>query len=151
MMPYTVSQRYAAACQPGKAVGMVAKFKIAICVKEQFVAIGVAQHKKRKAELKKAKGYVGGRSKLRRIAQGAVTRAEVTATHDRKKRKGDFRRLWITRLNAAVRALDMTYSRFVEGLTKANIGLDRKTLSEMAIHDADAFRQVVGVARAALG
>ena len=64
---------------------------------------GVAQHKKRKTEMKKAKGYVGGRSKLRRIAQGAVIRAEKTATHDRRKRKGDFRRLWITRLSAAVR------------------------------------------------
>lgn len=111
---------------------------------------GVAQHKKRKAAMKLAKGYVGGRSKLRRIAQGAVIRAEVQATYDRRKRKGDFRRLWITRISAAVRALDMTYSRFIEGLAKAHIGLDRKTLSELAIHDAEAFRQVVAEAKAAL-
>lgn len=111
---------------------------------------GVAQHKKRKAAMQKAKGYVGGRSKLRRIAQGAVLKAEVMATADRKKRKRDFRRLWITRLSAAVRALDMTYSRFIEGLKKAEIGLDRKTLSELAIHDADAFAAVVAEAKAAL-
>ena len=111
---------------------------------------GVAQHKKRKAAMKKAKGYVGGRHRLRRIAQGAVIRAEVTATHDRKKRKGDFRRLWITRISAAVRALGMNYSKFIEGLAKAKIGLDRKALSELAIHDAAAFRQVVTEAKAAL-
>ncbi|MDR1519943.1 MAG: 50S ribosomal protein L20 [Planctomycetota bacterium] len=111
---------------------------------------GVAQHKKRKAAMKKAKGFVGGRSKLRRIAQGAVIRAEVYATHDRRKRKGDFRRLWITRLSAAVRALEMSYSRFINGLVKAKIELDRKTLSELAIHDPEAFRLVVERARSAL-
>ncbi len=112
---------------------------------------GVAQHKKRKAAMKKAKGFVGGRSKLRRIAQGAVIRAEVYATHDRRKRKGDFRRLWITRISAAVRALGMSYSRFIEGMTKAHIELDRKTLSELAIHSPEAFGLVVEQAKAALG
>lgn len=112
---------------------------------------GVAQHKKRKAAMKKAKGFVGGRSKLRRVAQGAVIRAEVYATHDRRKRKGDFRRLWITRISAAVRALDISYSRFIEGLTKAKIELDRKTLSELAIHEPEAFRAVVEKAKAAIG
>ncbi|MDR3078299.1 MAG: 50S ribosomal protein L20 [Planctomycetota bacterium] len=111
---------------------------------------GVAQHRKRKAAMKKAKGYVGGRSKLRRIAQGAVIRAEVYATHDRRKRKGDFRRLWITRISAAVRTLEMSYSRFIEGLTKAGVELDRKTLSELAIHDPEAFRLVADQAKAAL-
>ena len=111
---------------------------------------GAAQHKKRKAEMKKAKGYVGGRSKLRRIAQGAVTRAEKMATHARRKRKGDFRRLWITRLSAAVRALDMTYSRFIEGLTKAGVAVDRKVLSELAIREPEAFGLVVRQARSAL-
>lgn len=111
---------------------------------------GVAQHRKRKAAMKKAKGYIGGRSKLRRIAQGAVIRAEVCATHDRRKRKGDFRRLWITRISAAVRALEMSYSRFIEGLTKAGVELDRKTLSELAIHDPEAFRLVAAQAKAAL-
>jgi large subunit ribosomal protein L20 len=112
---------------------------------------GVAQHKKRKTAMKLAKGFVGGRSKLRRIAQGAVIRAGVYATHDRRKRKGDFRRLWITRISAAVRTLGLSYSRFVEGLSKANIELDRKTLSEIAIHDPDAFALVVSQARTALG
>lgn len=112
---------------------------------------GVAQHKKRKAAMKRAKGFVGGRSKLRRIAQGAVIRADVFATHDRRKRKGDFRRLWITRISAAVRALGLSYSRFVEGLVKAKIELDRKTLSELAIHEPEAFGLVVEKAKAALG
>ena len=112
---------------------------------------GVAQHKKRKAAMKRAKGFIGGRSKLRRIAQGAVIRADVFATHDRRKRKGDFRRLWIIRISAAVRALGLSYSRFVEGLTKARIELDRKTLSELAIHEPEAFGLVVDKARAALG
>lgn len=112
--------------------------------------IGVAQHKKRKAAMKKAKGYVGGRSKLRRVAQGAVIKAEARATYDRRKRKGDFRRLWITRISAAVRAHDVSYSRFIEGLTKAGIELDRKTLSELAIHEAEAFALVVEKAKAAL-
>ena len=111
---------------------------------------GAAQHKKRNAEMKKAKGYVGGRSKLRRIAQGAVIRAEKTATYDRRKRKGDFRRLWITRLSAAVRALDMTYSRFIEGLTKAGVAVDRKVLSELSIHEPEAFGLVVRRAKDAL-
>lgn len=111
---------------------------------------GVAQHKKRLAAMKKAKGFVGGRSKLRRIAQGAVIRAEAYATHDRRKRKGDFRRLWITRISAAVRMLDMSYSRFVEGLVKAKIELDRKTLSELAINEPEAFALVVDKAKAAL-
>ncbi len=112
---------------------------------------GVAQHQKRKAAMKKAKGYVGGRSKLRRIAQGAVIKAEARATYDRRKRKGDFRRLWITRISAAVRELGISYSRFIEGLTKAKIGLDRKSLSELAIHEPEAFKLVVEKAKAALG
>ncbi len=112
---------------------------------------GVAQHQKRKAAMKKAKGYVGGRSKLRRIAQGAVIKAEMRATYDRRKRKGDFRRLWITRISAAVRELGISYSRFIEGITKAEIGLDRKSLSELAINEPEAFRMVVDKAKAALG
>ena len=111
---------------------------------------GVAQHKKRKAAMKRAKGFVGGRSKLRRIAQHAVIRADIYATVDRRKRKGDFRRLWITRISAAVRALDISYSRFVEGLTKAKIELDRKSLSELAIHEPEAFALIVEKAKAAL-
>lgn len=112
---------------------------------------GVAQHKKRKAAMKKAKGYVGGRSKLRRVAQGAVIKAEMRATIDRRKRKGDFRRLWITRISAAVRTFEISYSRFIEGLTKAGIELDRKTLSELAINEPEAFRLVVEKAKASAG
>lgn len=112
---------------------------------------GVAQHKKRKAAMKKAKGFVGGRSKLRRVAQGAVIRAEVYATYDRRKRKGDFRRLWITRISAAVRLHGISYSRFIEGLAKADIELDRKSLSELAIHEPAAFGLVVEKAKAAAG
>ena len=112
---------------------------------------GVAQHKKRKAAMKKAKGYVGGRSKLRRIAQGAVIRAEVMGTHDRRKKKGDFRRLWITRISAAVRALGISYSRFMEGVIKSKMELDRKSLSELAIQDPEAFALVVDKAKAAAG
>lgn len=113
--------------------------------------IGVAQHKKRKAAMKKAKGYVGGRSKLRRVAQGAVIRAEQYATNDRRKRKGDFRRLWIIRISAAVRAQGISYSRFMEGLAKAKMELDRKSLSELAINDAEAFALIVEQAKKALG
>jgi large subunit ribosomal protein L20 len=111
---------------------------------------GVAQHKKRKAAMKKAKGYTAGRSKLRRVAQGAVIRAEKVGTHDRRKKKGNFRRLWIARLSAAVRLLDLSYSRFIEGLTKAKIGLDRKALSELAIHQPEVFKTIVEEAKAAL-
>lgn len=111
---------------------------------------GVAQHKKRKAAMKKAKGYIGGRSKLRRVAQGAVIRAEVFSTHDRRKRKGDFRRLWITRISAAVREQGVSYSRFIQGMVKAGIELDRKTLSELAIHQPEAFKAVVEKSKAAL-
>ena len=112
---------------------------------------GVAQHQKRKAAMKKAKGFVGGRSKLRRIAQGAVLKAEVRATIDRRKRKGDFRRLWITRISAAVRALGISYSRFIEGLTKAKIEVDRKNMAELAIHEPEAFALIVEKAKAAIG
>lgn len=111
---------------------------------------GVAQHKKRKAAMKKAKGFIGGRSKLRRVAQGAVIRAEVYATHDRRKRKGDFRRLWITRISAAVREHGISYSRFIQGLAKAGIELDRKTLSELAINEPAAFKAVVEKCKAAI-
>lgn len=111
---------------------------------------GVARHRKKKVILKKAKGYRGGRSKLYRTAKEAVLRAEVYATRDRRKRKGDFRRLWITRINAAVRTEGLSYSRFINGLKKASIGLDRKSLSELAIHNPEAFAEVVSQAKQAL-
>ena len=111
---------------------------------------GSPRHKKKGAIFKKAKGYRGGRSKLYRTAKEAVLRAEAYATRDRRKRKGQFRRLWITRINAAVRSEGLSYSRFMNGLKRASIELDRKSLSELAIHNPEAFSEVVSQAKAAL-
>ena len=111
---------------------------------------GAARHRKKTKIFNKAKGYRGGRSKLYRTAKEAVLRGEAYATRDRRKKKGEFRRLWITRINAAVRAHDLSYSRFMNGLKKASIELDRKTLSELAIHNPEAFAEVVNKAKAAL-
>ncbi len=111
---------------------------------------GASHHAKAVKTLKKAKGYRGGRSKLRRVAKGSVLRAEAYATRDRRKKKGEFRRLWITRINAAVRSQGLSYSRFMQGLRKAAVELDRKTLSEMAIRNPEAFNAVVDQAKKAL-
>jgi large subunit ribosomal protein L20 len=100
--------------------------------------------------LKLAKGYRGARSKLFRSATEAVDRALNYAFRDRKVRKRDFRALWIARINAAVRNEGMTYSRFMEGLTKAGIEINRKMLSEIAIADAEGFKGLIAKARAAL-
>ncbi len=97
--------------------------------------------------MKKAKGYVLGRSRLYRPARETVLRAAVYQYRDRRDRKRDFRRLWITRVSAACRERGMTYSQFMHALKAANIELDRKTLSELAIHDPAAFDQVVATAR----
>jgi len=113
--------------------------------------VGAARHAKKARILKKAKGYVGGRSKLWRIAKQAVLKAEVAATRDRRDRKGQFRRLWITRLSAALKTQGLSYSRFINGLKRAEIGLDRKALSELAIHSPDVFGKIVEKAKAALG
>lgn len=101
--------------------------------------------------LAKAKGYRGFRSKLYRYAKDAVYKAQQHAYRDRKVRKREFRRLWIQRINAAARANGMTYNRFMEGLKAANIDLDRKVLSDMAIHDSGAFNVLVETAKEALG
>lgn len=114
------------------------------------VTNAVARHKKHKAVLKKAKGMQGGRSKLYRTAKHAVLKAEAYATRDRRKRKGEFRRLWITRIGGALMPFEMKYSRFIDGLKKAGIELDRKSLSELAIHNPDAFAEIVEKAKAAL-
>jgi large subunit ribosomal protein L20 len=106
---------------------------------------------RRKRVLKKAKGYFGNKSRLYRYAVDAVRHAELYAYRDRRKKKSEFRSLWIMRLNAAVRPAGLTYSRFIAGVTAANIGLDRKALSELAIHDEAAFAKVVEQAKAALG
>lgn len=109
-----------------------------------------ASRKRHKKILKYAKGYFGNKSKLFRYAKEAVQHAWQYAYIDRKKKKGNFRALWIIRLNAACRAADISYSRFIEGLKAANIELDRKVLSDLAIRDEVAFASVVQQAKEAL-
>jgi large subunit ribosomal protein L20 len=107
----------------------------------------VASRRRRKRILKDAKGYWGRRSKLYRTAAEAVTRAQQYAYRDRRVRKREFRRLWILRINAAARNLDMTYSRFMNGLRKAGVELDRKQLAEMAVSDEAGFAKLVEIAK----
>ena len=109
-----------------------------------------ASRKRRKKVLKYAKGYFGSKSKLFRYAKEAVQHAWQYAYRDRKKKKGEWRSLWIIRLNAACRAADMSYSRFVEGLKAAGIELDRKVLADIAVHDEIAFKALVHQAKDAL-
>ena len=111
---------------------------------------GAARTKAKKRLFKKAKGYRGGRKNLLRTVKETVTRAGAYAFRDRKVRKREFRKLWIIRINAACRERGIRYSQFINGLKKANIELDRKTLSEMAIHDPAGFDKVVEAAKAAL-
>lgn len=99
----------------------------------------VAAKKRRKKYLKAAKGYVGGRSKLYRTARQAVEKGWQYAYRDRKVKKRDFRRLWIIRINAAARMHDLSYSRLISGLKKAEVEIDRKVLAHLAFHDMDAF------------
>ncbi len=105
---------------------------------------------RRKKVLKKAKGYFGNKSRLFRFAKDAVDHAEVYAYRDRRKKKTNFRQLWIVRINAACRPLGISYSRLIAGLNKAEIKLDRKQLSELAIHEPEAFKAVVEKAKSAL-
>ncbi|MCA9271369.1 MAG: 50S ribosomal protein L20 [Planctomycetales bacterium] len=111
---------------------------------------GAARTQAKKRLFKKVKGYRGGARRLLRTAKEALVRAGVYAFRDRRVRKRDFRKLWIIRINAAVRERGVRYSEFIAGLKKANIELDRKTLSEMAIHDPAAFDAVVAEVKAAL-
>ncbi len=111
---------------------------------------GPASRKRRKRVLAKAKGFRGARSKLFRYAKDAVFKAQTWSYRDRKTRKRNFRALWIQRVNAAVRAEGLTYSRFIEGLNAAGVQIDRKVLSDMAIHAADDFKALVGQAKQAL-
>ena len=112
---------------------------------------GAARRRAKKRLFKRAKGYRGGRSKLYRTVKDAVIRAGVYAYRDRRVRKRMFRRLWIVRINAACRMRGLRYSQFIAGLKKANLGLDRKSLAEMAVRDPEAFDQVVAEVRRALG
>ena len=109
-----------------------------------------ASRKRRKKVLKYARGYFGNKSKLYRYAKDAVQHAWQYAYRDRKKKKGEIRSLWIIRLNAACRSAGISYSRFIEGLKAANIGLDRKVLSDIAIRDEVAFNALVKQAQDAL-
>jgi large subunit ribosomal protein L20 len=104
---------------------------------------GFKTRRRRKKVLKMARGYYGARSRLYRIATEAVDRALLYAYRDRRTKKREFRSLWITRINAAVRAVGMTYSQFMNRLKKANIKLDRKALAYMAYHDPNSFNQLV--------
>lgn len=104
---------------------------------------------RRRDRLKMAKGYYGAKSKLFRTATEAVDKSLVYAYRDRRAKKRDFRGLWIARINAAVRSHGLTYSRFMEGLKKAGITLNRKILAEMAAHDATGFAQIITATQAA--
>src|SRR3990167_9073412 len=101
-----------------------------------------AGRRRRKSFLKQAKGYVGGRRKLYRTARETVQRALMFATRDRRDSKATFRRLWITRISAAVRQNGLSYSRFISGLKKANVELDRKVMAELAVNDKKAFSEL---------
>ena len=107
-------------------------------------------HKKRKVVLERASGYRGQRSRLYRKAKEQVLHSMTYAYRDRKDRKGAFRRLWIQRINAAVRGEGMTYNRFIQGLRLAEVEVDRRMLAELAVADPQAFNALVEVAKAAL-
>jgi len=111
---------------------------------------GVTAHARHKKVLKKAKGYYGRRSKTFRTANAAVEKAGIYAYRDRKVKKRTFRALWIQRINAAVREEGLTYSRFISGLAKAGIELDRKVMADIAMNEPAAFKGLVAQAQAAL-
>ncbi len=111
---------------------------------------GVTAHRRHKKILKQAKGYYGARSRVFRVAKQAVIKAGQYAYRDRRQKKRQFRALWITRINAGSRANGLSYSRFIAGLKKAEIGLDRRVLADLAVHDKDTFASIVEQAKAAL-
>ena len=111
---------------------------------------GVTAHARHKKVLKKAKGYYGRRSNTFRTANAAVEKAGLYAYRDRKAKKRNFRALWIQRINAAVRTHDLTYSRFISGLAKAGIELDRTVMADLAMNQPEAFKGLCDKARAAL-
>lgn len=114
------------------------------------VKTGFVRHRRHKKILKMARGYRGSRSRHFRPANEAVMHSLWYAYQHRKKRKGDFRRLWITRINAAARMHGMSYSRLINGLKQAGVGLDRKVLADIAVHDIESFQLLVDKAKAAL-
>jgi large subunit ribosomal protein L20 len=110
----------------------------------------VNAHKKRRVTLERASGYRGQRSRLYRKAKEQVTHSLVYSYNDRRKKKGDFRRLWIQRINAGARANGLTYNRFIQGLREAGVEVDRKILADLAVNDTAAFVALVETAKAAL-
>ncbi len=110
----------------------------------------VNAQKKRRTTLERASGYRGQRSRLYRKAKEQVTHSLVYSYNDRRKKKGNFRRLWIQRINAAAREQGLTYNRFIQGLNLAGVEVDRKILAELAVNDAGAFAALVEVAQKAL-
>lgn len=111
---------------------------------------GVHSKKSHREVLERAKGFRGARSRRYKVAKEAVMHAERYAYRDRRKRKGDFRKLWITRINAAARLEGLSYSRFMHGLRLAEVEVDRKVLADLAVRDPAAFNQLVEVAKDAL-
>ena len=111
---------------------------------------GVEARARHKKVLKEAKGYYGMRSKIYRVAKQAVIKAGQYSFRDRKQRKRQFRRLWVVRINAAARDCGLSYSRFIDGLTRAEIQVDRKVLADLAVHDKAAFAALAEKAKSAL-
>lgn len=111
---------------------------------------GVPGRARRNRTMKRAKGFTGGRSKLHSVAKEAVDKADKYAYRDRKQRKREFRALWIARINAAAREHSLSYSRFIDGLKKAGVEIDRKVLAQLALSDPKAFSQLAEVAKNAV-
>lgn len=111
---------------------------------------GVTAHAKHKKVLSQAKGYFGRRKNVFRVATQAVTKAGQYAFRDRRTKKREFRALWITRINAAARDCGLSYSRFINGLQKAGVEVDRKVLADLAVHDKNAFSQLAEQAKSSL-
>ncbi len=111
---------------------------------------GAARRQSKKRLFKQVKGYRGPRSKNLRLAKEAIVRSAVNATTDRRRKKRDFRRLWVTRISAACQSREIRYSQLIYGLKLAQVSINRKMLSEMAIHDSEGFDEVVEIARKAI-
>lgn len=114
------------------------------------VKSNVARLKRKKKVMTLAKGYYGGRSKLWKAAKESVERAAKYAYRDRRRKKGEFRRLWITRINAAARMHELSYNRFMSGLKRAGVDINRKVLADLAVRDPAAFEHLAEVAKKAL-
>ncbi|MCD5398085.1 50S ribosomal protein L20 [candidate division NPL-UPA2 bacterium] len=114
------------------------------------VKSSVSARKRHKGFIKQAKGYRGGRNRLYRTARDAVEKSWIYAFRDRKARKRDFRSLWISRVNAAARNHDLTYSQLIDGLNRANVGLNRKALTDLAINEPLSFQKLTEIAKDSL-